>query len=108
MKPARKRFPPHVLAAIVLRQQGRCACPCGEKLQPGRIQYDHIIPLSMGGKDEPENLQALVTKHHAAKTSKEATIRAKCDRAGAKHRGEWLNRRDREVQRIIERQQRAS
>lgn len=107
MKPARKRFPPLVYAQIWLRQNGRCACPCGEKMQEGMVQYDHIIPLSMGGKDEPENLQALIKKHHADKTSKEAGIRAKCDRQRAKHFGPRLSARDREIRRIIERGERA-
>lgn len=102
IKPKRRKFPPHVYAGIVLRQRGRCAC-CPEKLQPGKIHYDHIIPLSMGGKDAPENLQALILKHHAVKTSKEATIRAKCDRIRAKHTGQRLNARDREISRILER-----
>lgn len=105
MKLSRRKFPPHVYAGIVLRQHGRCACGCGEKLQPGKIHYDHIIPLSMGGKDESENLQALILKHHAVKTSKEATIRAKCDRIRAKHTGQRLSARDREIARIIERAQ---
>ena len=102
-KPRRKRFPPLVYAGIWLRQNGRCACPCGEKLHDGKVAYDHIVPLSMGGKDEPENLQALIVKHHADKTSKEATVRAKCDRQRAKHVGPRLSARDREIARIRER-----
>ena len=105
MKPPRRRFSPVVYAGIWLRQNGRCACPCGEKLRDGYVAYDHIIPLSMGGKDEPENLQALIVKHHADKTGREATIRAKCDRQRAKHFGPRLNARDREIQRIRERKE---
>lgn len=106
-KPRRKTFSPRVYAEICLRQGGKCACPCGEKLQPGRIQYDHVISLAMGGKDEPSNLQALITKHHADKTSREATIRAKCDRQRAKHFGPRLSLRDKEIAKIIERKERA-
>lgn len=102
-KPRRKKFPPHVYAALWVKQNGRCACGCNEKMHDGKVQYDHIVSLAMGGKDEPENLQALIVKHHADKTSKEATIRAKCDRQRAKHFGPRLNKLEREIQKIRER-----
>jgi 5-methylcytosine-specific restriction protein A len=103
MKP-RKRFSPIVYARIVLRQFGLCACGCGEKLNPGQIEYDHEIPLWLGGPDTEANLRALIKKHHLKKTQGEATIRAKNDRVKAKHEGTHLSKRDREIQRILEKQ----
>jgi hypothetical protein len=37
------------------RDQGRCR-RCGSNVE---LQYDHVIPFSMGGSSEPENLQIL-------------------------------------------------
>lgn len=88
-------------ARVVHRQEGRCACKCGEKLQPGKIHFDHTTPLWAGGSNDLSNFCALVIRHHVKKTSKEAAQRAKADRAGAKHRGEHLNARDRELARIL-------
>jgi len=49
---------------------------CVECLKIGRItaatERDHIIPLSQGGKDVPENTQALCKECHERKTLKEA------------------------------------
>ena len=79
MKAPRKRFGPSVYRAILFAQDWKCAC-CGGSLVQGRFHFDHILPLELGGKDEPENLQALKRGHHARKTSREASARAKCKR----------------------------
>ena len=86
MKTPRRRFPPKVYRDILDRQGWKCACGCGASFdswaQTGRLDfhYDHILPLWLGGKDEPENLQALKRGHHAKKTHKEASARAKVKR----------------------------
>jgi 5-methylcytosine-specific restriction endonuclease McrA len=36
------------------------------------MQIDHIVPLSAGGDNEPDNLQALCRPCHFAKSKKEA------------------------------------
>jgi 5-methylcytosine-specific restriction enzyme A len=36
---------------------------------------DHITPLSMGGRDNLENLQSLCKAHHDAKSAREAEAR---------------------------------
>lgn len=85
MKTPRKRFSPSVYRAILVKQAWRCAC-CGEFIdswaQTGRLDFhfDHILPLHLDGKDEPENLQALKRGHHQSKTNREASARAKCKR----------------------------
>ena len=82
MKPPRRRFSPKVYRDILVKQDYRCAC-CGkpfDRFDPNFCHFDHILPLHLGGKDEPENLQALLRGHHAKKTHKEASARAKVKR----------------------------
>lgn len=85
MKAPRKRFPPSVYRAILVKQAWRCAC-CDERfyfensMRPNTYHFDHILPLELGGKDEPENLQALKRGHHQSKTDRETAARAKTKR----------------------------
>ena len=83
MKTPRRRFSPNVYRAILVKQAWRCAC-CGASLHDKFIladtHFDHILPLHLGGKDEPENLQALKRGHHAKKTHRECSARAKVKR----------------------------
>ena len=90
-------------ARVVLRQGGRCACGCREKLNVGQIEFDHRIGLAFGGTNDLENFDALVKRHHRRKSNDENRTRAKCDRLRAKHTGQWLSARDRELARIMER-----
>lgn len=82
----RRKFSPKVYAALIESQSGRCACGCNEPLEVGRIHYDHIVPLAIGGKDEPGNLQALILRHHKAKTKADMVKIAKVRRIDKKDR----------------------
>ena len=94
----RRRFHPRTYAAIIARQDGKCACGCGEALgaDPRGIHFDHAIPLWNAGEDSPDNLRALKVRHHMRKTGREAKDRAKMkriiERDGLRRRR--LNRRD--------------
>lgn len=82
-------IPRAVKARVWLRCGGRCALS-GRKLTPGdAVDFDHITPLSMGGKHAEENLQLVSRQAHRAKTAEEAAPRAKADRIFAKHNGLW-------------------
>ena len=75
---ARRHFPPSIYRAILVRQNWKCACGCDLLLSTAGIyHFDHILPLSLGGLDEESNLQALIKGHHAAKSHREASARAK-------------------------------
>ena len=77
----RRSFSLKTKADIIARQDGKCACPCGEKFtDPRDVHFDHIVPLWLGGEDTPDNLQALLPRHHIDKTTREAKDRAKVNR----------------------------
>lgn len=43
---------------IIYRKANGCCELCGQKLQYENMTLDHIVPLSMGGADDLDNLQA--------------------------------------------------
>jgi 5-methylcytosine-specific restriction endonuclease McrA len=53
--PRREVIPRDIRLAVFERDGGRCA-ECGSNFD---IQYDHVIPFSMGGASTVENLQIL-------------------------------------------------
>jgi 5-methylcytosine-specific restriction endonuclease McrA len=54
-----------------------CKRPIGGKLRP---EYDHIIPLILGGKHAESNLQLLCNECHGLKTKLDVKIKAKVAR----------------------------
>jgi 5-methylcytosine-specific restriction endonuclease McrA len=62
----------------VLLRQATVICPkCGKPITDD-YEFDHIVPLSQGGRHELTNLQAIHKKCHAIKT-KEDLRRTKLD-----------------------------
>ena len=99
----RRRFHPRVYAEIVKRQGNRCAdCPKKLGTDPREIEFDHAVPLWLGGSDAPDNLQALCKPCHRVKTSREARERAKTKRLEAAGGGRKLNKRERMLARYLE------
>lgn len=79
--------PPRVKDRIRDRQGNICALS-GVELGPGvKVQYDHIVPLWLDGKNVESNIQAVTEAAHKQKTKTEASVRAKCNRTRKKHRG---------------------
>jgi 5-methylcytosine-specific restriction enzyme A len=57
-------------------KRDRYLCQCDECRRTGAIkeasEVDHIVPISLGGSDRPDNLRAVNHVCHRAKTLKEA------------------------------------
>lgn len=69
------------------RQGDKCALT-GQQFKPGdKVEYDHIIPLWLGGENREGNLQAVLDTAHKRKTQAEATVRSKINKIRKKHRG---------------------
>ncbi|MDT9206154.1 MULTISPECIES: group II intron reverse transcriptase/maturase [unclassified Limnospira] len=60
---------PNRVAKLLKKQKGKCAW-CGQYITPSDlIEVDHIVPRSLGGKDEYKNLQLLHRHCHDDKTA---------------------------------------
>ena len=70
----RKRITPFQAKKIAARQGWTCGCGCGQLLDES-FEIDHIVPLSEGGSNADNNLQALLRAHHQAKSSAHARRR---------------------------------
>lgn len=64
-KASRTAIPDDVKLLVWQRDHGRCV-KCGLNIE---LQFDHIIPLSLGGASTPENLQILCGRCNRAKSN---------------------------------------
>ena len=73
---------------LFLKRKGTCAS-CSQKIDAGKAwDIDHILPLALGGMNEPNNLQILCKPCHQSKTSQSDIPRiAKTKRLKARHLG---------------------
>ena len=73
---------------LFLKRKGSCAS-CYQKIDAGKAwDIDHILPVALGGTNEPENLQILCKPCHQSKTTKSDIPRiAKTKRLKARHLG---------------------
>jgi 5-methylcytosine-specific restriction endonuclease McrA len=80
--------PPRVKARIYLDAEGRCAC-CTRFIDGAALvgEYDHIIPIILGGENREKNLQLLCSECHAGKTKRDVKIKAKVARVRKRHLG---------------------
>jgi 5-methylcytosine-specific restriction protein A len=67
-----------VLLRLYAKQNGICACGCGQvmNLNRDKVDCDHIVALIDGGENRENNLQLLLHACHKAKTSAEASARS--------------------------------
>ena len=81
---ARKPLNRREFAELALRQEGRCGCGCGRKLDfrtPRAITDEHILALFEGGTNDLDNRALYVTDPCAkAKTDAEKAVHAKIRR----------------------------
>lgn len=80
--------PPRVKVRIYLDAEGHCKC-CTRFIDGSALvaEYDHAIPLILGGANRETNLQLLCSECHAAKTKRDVKIKAKVARVQKKHIG---------------------
>jgi hypothetical protein len=64
-KASRTALPDDVKLLVWQRDHGRCV-KCGSNIE---LQFDHIIPFSLGGASTPENLQILCGSCNRAKSN---------------------------------------
>jgi 5-methylcytosine-specific restriction endonuclease McrA len=77
----RRRFTAKAKLARLLEYAGKCACGCGQKIdQTTGCEWDHIVPLAIGGDDDLTNMQPLTARCHRAKTAGDAGTIAKTRR----------------------------
>lgn len=85
---SRRQFSVRALRARLADFAGRCACGCEQEISAATgIDWDHVIPLELGGEDEIENMQPLTVRCHKAKTARDHGDIAKAKRRQAKHLG---------------------
>lgn len=75
---ARKAIPKAWKQAALARSGGTCirlGCAATEALE-----YDHAIPLALGGKHRADNIQPLCRAHHRLKTDNDLKLIAKAKR----------------------------
>ncbi len=66
--PRRSRYiPEYIKVEILKRQNNRCAM-CGSLLSEDILEYDHKIPVALGGTSSIDNIQALCANCHKLKT----------------------------------------
>jgi hypothetical protein len=53
----------------ILSRDGEACCKCGRRPPDVELQVDHVIPVALGGSDEPSNLQTLCKECNSGKSS---------------------------------------
>lgn len=71
----------------IARKAEDCCQKCGTPIAGKRAEFDHVIPLILGGQHRESNLQLLCTPCHAAKTKLDVRLKAKVARVRKKHLG---------------------
>jgi 5-methylcytosine-specific restriction endonuclease McrA len=80
-------IPPRVKDRVADRAKG-CCKKCDRRIVGKlRAEFDHVIPLIIGGIHKESNLQLLCHECHAAKTTRVVKLKAKVARVRQKHLG---------------------
>lgn len=73
-------IPARVKLRILRAHDGRCAISGHLFVEGDRIEFDHKIPLSLGGEHAEGNLQPITSSEHKVKTVSDVGKKAKADR----------------------------
>lgn len=80
---SRKRFSTRAREAVLARFGGCCAM-CRQPITPASgLEFDHVVPLALGGEDIESNLQPLCSRDHKLKTAGDVGSIRKADRQRA-------------------------
>ena len=81
-------IPPRVKVLVYMDANGYCA-KCTRFVDGSKVcgEYDHIIPLILGGQNRQSNLQLLCTECHSGKTKLDVKLKAKVARVRKRHLG---------------------
>lgn len=83
-RPVSLEFPARIKRAAYDRAAGKCECGCGAALAIGKIAFDHVLPVALGGQPTLANCRCITVACHKIKTAGDiATIR-KADRQKAR------------------------
>lgn len=83
----RRRFSARALRNRLAEFADSCAC-CGMPITPASgLDWDHRVPLELGGEDEIDNLQPLCRRCHVSKTAEDVGRIAKARRVRDRHLG---------------------
>jgi len=90
--PEKRKAPTLKEQVAVLKKTALCFM-CREPLrQKKQIEFDHAIPLALGGKHEVSNINALCASCHRRKTDSDLAIIAKSKRQ-AGDKGQYARRK---------------
>lgn len=80
-------IPPRIKDRVADRAKG-CCQKCGRRIVGKlRAEFDHVIPLIIGGEHRETNLQLLCNECHTGKTALDVKLKAKVARVRQKHMG---------------------
>jgi len=81
----RRRFSKAQKEFIIARQHGRCDETGCEFVEGDQIEFDHRIPLALGGEDTLDNLRAVLSSAHLIKTRVDVWRISKMKRQRGEH-----------------------
>lgn len=85
--------PPRVKERIARKADDTCQHCKRPVRTPLRAEFDHIIPLILGGQNRESNLQLLCHECHGAKTKLDVKVKAKVARIRKRNLGIKTKRR---------------
>lgn len=72
--------------SVLLSQQGKCAA-CKERFALVDLEFDHVLPIALGGSNDLANFEALCGPCHRAKTAGDVKRIRKADRQRRAYEG---------------------